>query len=302
MTLKESKNIIKFGKSWGIINTLFKCMFIDTLKNIIFFKFNLLEDEKNELYKITLEENSKQNSSNNNIKLKSLENHKIGINNSVKKVSSKNATFKEKENDNFQTKYKDNMFEISLLNCTLLKINITSFKSENKYYVIPPNILKCIFSIKDENKIFNTNFINVSKIAKCIGENSYELILAKEADIISEEQAMIKKAKIKDEVSKYENIDQLSRHQDGYNRIKTFEIFKNNINFMKKDTMDEVINGNNLRLFDKNDSNKLSYEITNQHQQKKLQISDMNSLKKSRIEHGDRNNAKRKTTIIQNKE
>jgi len=304
LTLKESKNIIKFGKSWGIINTLFKCMFIDTLKNIIFFKFNLLEDDKNELYKVIEEENSKQNSSNNNIKLKSIENNKNGYKNCIKKVSSKNATFKEKEKekDNFQTKYKDNMFEISLLNCTLLRINITSFKSENKYYIIPPNILKCIFSIKDENKIFNTNFINASKIAKCIGENSYELILAKEADIISEEQAMMKKAKIKDEVSKYENIEQLSRNQDGYNRIKTFEIFKNNINFMKKDTMDEVIKENNIKLFDKNDSNKLSYEINNQNQQKKLIISDINSLKKSRIEHGDRNNAKRKTTNIQNKE
>ena len=39
------------------------------MKNKIFFKFNLLEDEKDELYKVTQDESSKQNikiNSNNN--------------------------------------------------------------------------------------------------------------------------------------------------------------------------------------------------------------------------------------------
>ena len=304
LNLKESKNIIKFGKSWGIINTLFKCMFIDTLKNKIFFKFNLLEDDKNELYKIVIEENSKQNSNNDYTKLKSTEINKNGNHNFIKKVSNKNPTIKdkEKEKDNFQTKYKDNIFEISLLNCSLLKINITAFKSEKKYYIIPPKILKCIFSIKDENKIFNTSLINISKIAKCIGENSSEIISAKEADIIPEEQAMIKKAKIKDELSKYENIEQIPRHQDGYNRIKTFEIFKNNNNFMQKETMDIKIKENTIKLYEKQDSTKFSYEIVKPSNHKKVSISDINSLKKSRIEFGERNNAKRKTLKIQNEE
>ena len=69
LNLKESKNLIKFGKIWGVINILFKCMYIDKMKNKIFFKFNLLEDEKDELYKVTQDESSKQNikiNSNNN--------------------------------------------------------------------------------------------------------------------------------------------------------------------------------------------------------------------------------------------
>ena len=46
LSLKDSINIVKFGKNWGIINTLFKCMFIDKMTNKINFKFELLEDDK----------------------------------------------------------------------------------------------------------------------------------------------------------------------------------------------------------------------------------------------------------------
>ena len=133
--------------------------------------------------------------------------------------------------------FQDNNFEISLLNCTLLKINITSNKSENKYYVIPSNILKNIFSIKDENKIFNTNCTDISIMGRCIGENSKAILIAKEADITSQEQEINKKANIKDELYKYESMlnEQMSRQHSGYNKLKTAQLFQNNANFFKKE-------------------------------------------------------------------
>ena len=280
LNLKESKNLIKFGKIWGVINTLFKCMYIDTMKNKIFFKFNLLEDEKDELYKITQEESSKQN-----IKINSNNNGNNNVNtNYIKKISSKNTTIRDKEKDNFQTKYKDNMFEINLLNCTLMKINITSYKSENKYYKIPQNLLKTIFNIKDENKIFNTSCTEISIMSECIGENSKFILSAAEADIISEEQSLIKKTKMKDEVYKYEKIisePQIPRHQDNYNRMRTFQLLQNNANnLIKKETQKENFSEKKLNI-----NNNFGYNV-NKTFSKKISVSDVNSLRKSRMEHG----------------
>ena len=280
LNLKESKNLIKFGKIWGVINTLFKCMYIDTMKNKIFFKFNLLEDEKDELYKITQEESSKQN-----IKINSNNNGNNNVNtNYIKKISSKNTTIRDKEKDNFQTKYKDNMFEINLLNCTLMKINITSYKSENKYYKIPQNLLKTIFNIKDENKIFNTSCTEISIMSECIGENSKFILSSEEADIISEEQSLIKKTKTKDEVYKYEKIisePQIPRHQDNYNRMRTFQLLQNNANnLIKKETQKENFSEKKLNI-----NNNFGYNV-NKTFSKKISVSDVNSLRKSRMEHG----------------
>lgn len=78
LSLKDSKNLLKFKQYWGTINTLLKCMFIDNITNEIFFRFNILDKISNELYKIIVQENSKtctnnmvnlrQNSSKNNLK------------------------------------------------------------------------------------------------------------------------------------------------------------------------------------------------------------------------------------------
>ena len=61
LNLKESINLYKFGQKWGMINTLFKCMFFDKTKDKIFFKFELLEDNDNELYKAITERNNQNN-------------------------------------------------------------------------------------------------------------------------------------------------------------------------------------------------------------------------------------------------
>ena len=61
LSLKDSKNLLKFKQHWGTINTLLKCMFIDNITNEIFFRFNILDKISNELYKIIIQENSKTN-------------------------------------------------------------------------------------------------------------------------------------------------------------------------------------------------------------------------------------------------
>ena len=306
LSLKESKNIDKFGKYWGSISTLFKCMFIDKAKNKIFFKLDLLEDEKNELYKVILEEKSKQKfKGNNTINIDySISNLNYGSN---KKIMGKNSTIREKEKDNFQNKYKDNNFEISLLNCTLLKINIASNKAENKYYKIPSNLLKTIFSIKDENKIFNTNCTNVSLISRCIGENAKLILSSKEVDIISEEQAFIKKAEIKDEAYEIEKNEQPpSRHPNGFSRLKNIELLQINSNMIPESNKNE--NNRDKKIKEKkdmkgkkSDNNVLKYmnqkELGIPHSfKKKVSIHNSNALRKSRLEHGTRKEPNKNTS------
>jgi len=167
------------------------------------------------------------------------------------------------------------MFEINLLNCTLMKTNITSYKSENKYYKVPPNLLKTIFNIKDENKIFNTSCTKISIMCECIGENSKFILSAAEADIISEEQSLIKKSKMKDEVYKYEKIisePQIPRHQDSYSRMKTFQLLQNNTNnLIKKEMQKENFSDKKLNI-----NIKFGYNM-NKAFSKKISVSDVNS-------------------------
>ena len=299
LTLKESKNINKFGKYWGVINTLFKCMFIDKMKNKISFKLNSLEDNKNELYKVVVEENYKQNMKELNLNNLSIDGsiNNMSSSNSIKKNTVKYNTIKEREKDDIITKYKDNIYEISLLNCTLLEINITSIKSEFKYYRIPSNILKTIFSIKDENKIFNTNCAHTTLIGKSIGENSKFFLSMKEASIITEEQAFLKKGKIKDEVYKFQKSDPPQRHQYNFNRLKTFQLLQNTEKIIKKDFVSKELK-NNLNF----EGNKAV--INQQHhivlsggnpKTKKVSVTNINELQKIRIEHRTRED-KRWTT------
>ena len=298
LTLRESKNLVKFGKNWGIMDTLFKCMFIDKSKDKILFKFDLLEDDKNELQKIILEENKKNNNGRNDNMKQDIN----GNNNGFKKLSSKNNNImKDKEKDIFISKYKDKMFEISLLNCSLLKINITTIKTENKYYTVPPDLINIIFRIKDENKIFNTNNTDIPIISKYIGENSKLILSAEEADIIAEEQAFIKKAKIKDEEYKIETTDKIPRNLSSYDRLQTFKMLQNNTNLTKETNKEEIkeelkdkIKAESVK-FNKKFINPKKFGLSKGYK-KKLSISNLNALKKSRIEYGTKDKNKKKTS------
>jgi len=236
LSLIESKNLVKFKQYWGIINTLLKCMFIDTTTNNISFRLDLLENVNKDLYKIIKQENSNLNTVITN-KNKNIHNILYG-----RKNSSKNNLVhikeKDKDKDKNKTKYKSNILEISLLDCTLKKISISAVKLESKYYKIPENVLKCIFSIKEEKDLFNNNFNDISIIGKCIGECSNDIINSVEENIKNEEDIMKKRAKdssVKNPTFKSmekfqsEKIPHLNSNNNkgtmnNLNRLKTFKV------------------------------------------------------------------------------
>ena len=300
LSLKDSINLVKYEKDWGMINTLFKCMFFDKMKNKIFFRFDLLEDDKNELYN----DINKTNNKNNNPQKENANKNKssdIGI---IKKVSSLRHSMRVKKNEQTYTRYKDSMYEISLLKCSLRKINITSYSSEDKYYIVPQNILNGIFNIKDENKIFNSNFTDISLMAKYIGENSQSILSAKESNNISEEKKMIEKADIENDIYKYdlikisspkkETFDKtISRNQYTFNRLKTFQITQSK-DLLRKDIEKEtkkkekVENGKDKIKVGKRLSNKYVFPkgITfGRSEEKRVSITNSKELIQNRFEN-----------------
>ena len=188
LSLKDSKNLLKFKQYWGTINTLLKCMFIDNITNEIFFRFNILDKISNELYKIIVQENSKT-CTNNMVNLR-----QNSSKNNLKNVKEKEKE-KEKDRDKNKKKYKTNNLEITVLDCSLKKINIMPNKSESHYFKIPEKLLKTIFEIKNYKDLFNTNYNDISNVERCLAESSHQILNAVEENVIMEEQLMIKKAK-----------------------------------------------------------------------------------------------------------
>ena len=273
MTLKESRNLNKFGQNWGMINTLFKCMFINTMKNKIFFNFNLLEDDKNELYNAIKSELNKE------IRPKSSNFNKIVGKSTLKKN-------KDKEKEAIYTKYKDNIFEISLLKCSFLKINITSIRSEYKYYQIPSNILNKIFNVKDEKKLFDTNFADISLMAKYIGRNYKSILSAKEINVTVEEQSMMDKADTIEDLLKYGNKEIEIARNPNRKRLKTFQMFKN------KDSKDL----NNK--FKKQFSNMYNFPrglASSKNHKKENSLTNLNEADKNKVININRNLNKKRT-------
>ena len=239
LNLNESKNIVKFKPYWGIINTLLKCMFINKKTNEIFFRLDLLDNINNELFKVIIKEYS-----NLNYKSSIRNQNKSNLNIfQAKRSSSKNSLIYLKDKDINKTKYKTKNLEISLLECSLKKINIIGQKLESKYYKIPYKFLKCIFSIQDEKDLFNNNFNDISIIGKCIGECSYDILNAKEENIINEINIMQSKAnenssdipvvktfdkKISQKISTVKSVNtEIIKKSTIFNRLKTFKISSN---------------------------------------------------------------------------
>ena len=119
----------------------------------------------------------------------------------------------------------------------------------------------------------------------------------KEASVITEEQAFLKKGKIKDEVFKFQKSDPPQRHQYNFNRLKTFQLLQNTEKIIKKDFVSHELQ-NNLNF----EGNKAV--INQQHhivlsggnpKTKKVSVKNINELQKIRIEHGTRED-KRWTT------
>jgi len=302
LTIKESMNLDKFGKHWGMINTLFKCMFLDKINNKIFFNFDSLEDDKNELYNIILKENIQQNQINNNrIKISNLINDKIYNAINVKKVSNENLNVREKEINKTYARYKDNMFEISLLNYSLRKTIMTSDNSEDKYYIVPQNLLNSIFNLKNENKIFNMNLTNISLMSKYIGENINSILSSQESNNISEEQIMINKADIVDnKLKKHKKEDLLdkdnilniiSKPQKNFSRLKTFQKKEN-------DSVETGINNINI---ENKFSNRYLFPkgiLINKTFKKKVSITNLNELNQYRFFNIERDVIKKVTSNL----
>ena len=302
LNLKESINLVKLGKAWGIINTLFKCMFIDKLKNYIFFKFELLEDEHCNTIK---EKNDKNN---NHLIIKNSDND-TNTNNNIKKVFTKNKSIREKLMDNIQMRYKDRMYEIRLLNCSLRKINITSSDSEEKYYVFPQNILNNIFNIEDKSKIFNINYTDVSLMGKYIGENIKSILSAKEANNISEEKKMMNKADIGYEEPKIilpikkEAEKPISRNTNAFDGLKTFQTNKSNTKIREEIKKEEKVenkidNDNKIKVEKKYTSSKYVFPkgiFFARSEKRKVSITNMNELNQNRFENISRDIIRRRT-------
>ena len=307
LNLKESINLYKFGQKWGMINTLFKCMFFDKMKNRIFFKFELLEDDKIEIINSIKEENSKISNSQKILNLDS----EINLNNNfIKKVLAE-SSMREKERYKLQTRYKDRMYEISLLNCSLLNIDVTPDNAEHKYYIVPRNILNGIFSINDINKILNTNCKDISLMGKYIGENIKDILTAKESNNISEEQDMIDGADIIDDPSKKDTPKreksvkrQASLNPNVFNRVKTFQEIQHN-NILKQEINKEEIieNVNNKNRMKKKFSDKYTFPkgiVITRTEKKRVSITNLNELKQRRFDNISRDIIRRRTLNLKN--
>ena len=100
LNLKESINLIKYQNCWGILNTLFKCMYFDKIKNHISFKLDLLEGYENEkVDNITKEDNKNNKINNYNPYIENINNTSPYYFN-IHKVSTKFKSLKEKEVEN----------------------------------------------------------------------------------------------------------------------------------------------------------------------------------------------------------
>lgn len=302
MSLKESRNLYQFGKVWGMINTLFKCMFINTLKNQIFYKFDLLDDNNNELINLIKDENNKQNLfKESNSQIDNLNKDNINNNNSYKKIMSKNIIKRDKENI-IHSKYKDKTYEILLLDCTFLKMNISSIKLEYKYYHIPSKILKNIFNIKDESKLVNSNITDIPLMSKYIGENCKSILSAKEADIISEEEKMIDKAEIKDEEYKYEKTKNVFSRNQNRNKLNTIQMIKNHDSIKNVINVQTNFQEEEMKLQKKNSDISVNEKenMLSKSRTKKISDKNLNEINQNRIEFSFRDFKKKKTFSMKN--
>ena len=310
LSFKDSIKLVKYEKDWGMISTLFKCMFLDTKNNKIFFKFELLEKNKNDIYNTVNTINSEHKKSylinNNDVKNVNIKNEINSRRNKIKKILLKNNTLAEKETEEKQIKYKDSMYEISLLDCTLRKITINSDTSEDKYYIIPKKLLDSIFSLKDEKKFSNINFEEIPLISKYIGENIPSILSAKEFDNISEENKMEEKADIVENESKKElpkvlpKIDTVENQIPNNQRIfissKVLNIQTDDI--IEKEIEERKENKKKTLRVEKRYSNKYVFPkgiFFARSDKKRVSIANSNELRQNRFDNIVRDIVKRRT-------
>ena len=267
-------------------------MFIDNIKNEIFFRFDLLENVTNDLYKIIIQENSKKNGGA----------HKLYVRKNSSKNSIVHVKDKDKDKEKNRTKFKTNNLEISVLDCTLKKIIILENTLESRYYKIPDNVFKAIFSIKDEKELFNINFDDLSIIGRCVGKYSEEILHSAEENIINEVQLMKKKVKDSPMLKSYDKFSDKNsylspggnRYQPNtLNRLKSFKFSQNNSGkkdmFKKNDEISQKATMPNIKSFEnKNEKVNLKYKVDyngfrTDNSKRKITINNGGDLNKKRI-------------------
>ena len=160
LSLKDSKKLYEISKYWGIINTLFRCMYKDEETNKLYFKINILNNLPKVLYR------------------------KIQHNINFRDASFSKDTNNSNNIENF-LEFKTKDIELLITECLLKVINITKNDRIIFYYKIPREIFKTILSNQDNIKIMDS-----------IQKNFYEIINNEdEINILKEEEKMIEKTK-----------------------------------------------------------------------------------------------------------
>lgn len=231
LTLHESKIISKFNSSWGLVQTLLKCMFINPMTNNIYFKFDALENIDKKLYETILKEN---------IKLKK---------SFSKKISSKNNLFYASGRN--KNRYRSNELEITILDCSLKRIFMSDNGAFTKYYKVPEKLLNIILNKKTEKNLKSSSPKIFSKISKYIGECSDSILESPEENIVHEEVEM-KKRTLKKHLLRYEYktgkslFNEKKATNKKYNKLKQTQI--EDLSATKKKKLSVVSNMSNMQF------------------------------------------------------
>ena len=132
LNIKESINLKKYSQYWGYLNTLNKCLIIDKNFQKVHLDLKILEQDPTQFFYLKTNDNYKYKYNNKNREnLRDLENKGI-------------------------LRYKNNEdLEMSLLNCSIVEIEISQIKNDKNFYKVPKNLLEIFLSekIKDEQNL-----------------------------------------------------------------------------------------------------------------------------------------------------
>ena len=231
LNMKESINLKKYSKYWGYMNTLNKCLKIDQNTQKIYLDLKVLENDPKSFFY-----------------LKKAEIHK----------NNQKENIKEFENKGY-IKYQNNEdIEMSLLNCAIVEIQITSSKMDKRFYKVPHNLLKIFLSenIKDEQ---NLN-IHISEFSELILFNDDIL------NIRREEIDLRRKAFQNDGTIKLDEDFQTEKHKTIFsfknmNKLNSFRINPKN-RYSNNPGLNKSIGGSGISFYS-GDNNFLKRSETN---------------------------------------
>ena len=293
LNLKESINLKKYSQYWGYMNTLNKCLKIDKNNQKIYLDINILEKDPKKFFYLKKNENDKNSNENIN------DFDKLGY-----------IKFKNNED-----------IEMSLLNCSIVEMQITTLKMDKRFYKVPKN-LSDIFLNENMKNIHNLN-IYISDYSEYILFNDEILNLRRE------EIDLRRKAFQNDGTIKLDEDFQSEKHKTIFsfktlNKLNSFRInpqnrYSNNpgmnksissgINFfsgdstvIKRSETNDKINFGSLGLSYKSYEHMYKSQKMNRQYVKKYTVYQRkreSNLSKANVrEYNERNNHKNNTNIL----